>query len=71
MIKSKLSPDQCGPVGWLLFHKVKGHQFNSWSGHMPGLQVGPSWGAYERQLIDVSVSHQCFLFLFLLHLLSL
>ena len=32
-------PDWCGSVGWTLSHKAKGHQFNSQSGHMRGLQV--------------------------------
>ena len=35
----KASPDRCGSVGWVLSHKAKGHQFDSHSGHMPGL-----WG---------------------------
>ena len=38
MIKRNLSHDQCGSVGWALFCKAKGHQLDSWSGHMPGLQ---------------------------------
>ena len=29
-------PNWCGSVGWLLSSKPKGHQFDSWSEHMPG-----------------------------------
>ena len=31
--------DWCGSIGWVLSHKVKGHQLDSGSGHMPELQV--------------------------------
>ena len=31
--------DQCSSVGRVLSHKAKGRRFNSWSGHMAGLQV--------------------------------
>ena len=31
------NPSQCGSFGWALSHKLKGCQFNPWSGHMPGL----------------------------------
>ena len=34
-----LCPDWCGSVGWLSSHKLKGCLFNSWPGHMPGLEV--------------------------------
>ena len=39
-------PDVCGSVGWASSNKVKpkGCQFDSWSGHMPGLQV---WSLIE------------------------
>ena len=33
------SPDQCGSVGWLSFHKVKGHWFDFQSGHTAGVWV--------------------------------
>ena len=36
VIKISLGPDQCGSVCWASSRKVKGHRFNSWSGHMPG-----------------------------------
>ena len=32
-------PDWYGSGGWVLSHKVKGHQFDSQSGHMSRLQV--------------------------------
>ena len=35
----RAGPDQCGSVGWASSRKMKGHQFDSWSGHKPGLQV--------------------------------
>ena len=34
---SVFSPGWCGLVGWTLACKQKGHQFDSQSGHMPGL----------------------------------
>ena len=33
------SPGCCGSVGRAQSHKVKGHRFDSWSGHLPGLWV--------------------------------
>ena len=36
--------DRYGSVDWTLFHKAKGHWFNSQSGHMPRLWVGPLLG---------------------------
>ena len=35
----EFSPDCCGSVGWVSFHKAKGRWCDSWSGHMPGLQA--------------------------------
>ena len=43
------SPDQCGSVVWALSRKVKSHQFDSQSGHVPGLWARSSVGASERQ----------------------
>ena len=41
--------------------KKKVTEFISQSGHIPGLWVGfPAGGTYERQLVDVSLSHRCF-----------
>ena len=37
--KNLLRPDWYGSVGWMSSSKVKGHRFDSQSGHMPGLQV--------------------------------
>ena len=50
----KKNPDQCGSVGWASSHKAKGCQFNSRSGHRPGLWVQSPVGACEGQPIDVS-----------------
>ena len=52
-------PDWCGSVSWASSCKAKRRRFNAQSGqsgHVPGL----GWSAYERQPIDVSLSHQCF-----------
>ena len=47
-LKNCVGPGQCGLVGWSISHKLKGHMFDSQSGHMPGLQVqslvGSWWG---------------------------
>ena len=51
------SPDPCGSFGSASSHKVKGHQFNSWSGHMAGLQVQSLVGHVWRQPTDVSLPH--------------
>ena len=32
--KQMHNPDWCGSIGWMSYCKVKGHQVNSWSGHM-------------------------------------
>ena len=60
------SPDQCGSVGWVLFHKAKGHQFNSQLEHMSGFQV-QTWGCKWQ------ATHQCFslTLMFLFHSFSL
>ena len=39
------------------FHKVKGLQFNSWSRHMPGLQVQSPVGACARDHLSRFLSH--------------
>ena len=36
---SNVSLDWCDFLGWMSSHKAKGYQFDSLSGHMPGLQV--------------------------------
>ena len=44
-----------------LFHRMKGHWFDSWSGCIPMLPVRSLLGArMRRQQIDVFLSHQCF-----------
>ena len=48
--------DQCSSVGWAPSHKAKRCQFDSRSGHMPGLQAC----SQSRLLIDVSLTHRCF-----------
>ena len=56
MKKDLLSTDQCGSVDWASFCKVKGHWFDSQSGHTPGLQVQSPLGACMRkQPINVSL----------------
>ena len=45
----------CGSVDWVLACKSKGQWFDSWSGHMPGLQSrSPVGGAQE------TTTHWCF-----------
>ena len=39
--------------------RLKGHGFDSQSGHIPGLQVDPWTCTYEKAT-NVSLSHQCF-----------
>ena len=43
-IKNKMSPDRNGSVCCVSSCKAKSHQFDSQSGHMPGLRAGPSLG---------------------------
>ena len=50
-----LSPDWCGLVDWAKLHKVQDHQFNSQSGHMPGVWV--QWGLRERGSQLMFLSH--------------
>ena len=50
-------PYWCGSVGWVCSHKLKGHVFDSQSGHMPGCRPGPQLGTCERQPINVSLAH--------------
>ena len=49
-----------GSAGWASSLKVKGRRFYSWSfgAHAWVAGLVPSWGFSERQLIDVSLSHQ-------------
>ena len=50
-----LDPGWCGSVDWASACEPKGHQFNSQSGHMPGLQVRcPVGGMWE------ATTHCCF-----------
>ena len=39
ILKPSGCPNWCGLVGWVLSCKVKGHWFDSQSGHVPGLWV--------------------------------
>ena len=49
--RTKPSPGCYGSVDGAPACKLKGCWFDSWSGHMPGLQArsGPQWGACKRQ----------------------
>ena len=58
VIKSHLvsSPDGYGSVGWASSCKAKCHWFDSWLGHMPGLQPSLQLGSCVRgKPIDVSL----------------
>ena len=68
LIKKQLmsGPGWCGSVDWVLARDPKGLQFNSQSGHMPGLQarspVGGVWEATNQCLSHVDVSLPLFAF---------
>ena len=47
-LKCRGSPHSWGSVGWALFCKARGHWFDSWSGHMPGLWVWSLVGVHTR-----------------------
>ena len=47
-IKKETSPDWCGSVGQSRSHKLKGHWFDSWSWHMPGLWVQSLVGVHMK-----------------------
>ena len=54
--KAELPPTGVAELVGGVFCKAKGYQFDSWSGHMPGLQIWSLVGVYERQPINVSLS---------------
>ena len=55
-LKMHPSPGWCGSVDWAPACEQKGHQFDSQSGHMPGLQArSPVGGAREAPHADVSL----------------
>ena len=54
---SSSSPGRCGSVGWSVFHKEKGLQFDSQSGHMPGLQIQSPVRARARDTQSMFLSH--------------
>ena len=41
-------PDWCSSADWVSSQKAKGHWFNSWSAHMPGLQAPSPAGVHMR-----------------------
>ena len=59
-LESFFSPGWCSSVDWVPACKPKGHQFYSWSGHMPGLQarspVEGVWEATTHWCISLSFS---------------
>ena len=56
-ISTKVSPGWCGSVDWELTCKPKGHQFNSRSGYVPGLQARLSRGiSYASSFLSLSGS---------------
>ena len=54
-------PWPSGSVGWSIFPVCR-KDMGSFPGQDTCIGCGfvPSWGTYERQLINVSLSHQCF-----------
>ena len=56
-----MNPDWCGSAGWSAIPQSKGSRVR-FPGRAHAWVAGsvPSWGAYERPLIDVCLSHLCF-----------
>ena len=50
-------PGRCGSVDWALPCNAKGHPFDSWSEHMPGLRVCSLVGAHTRDNRSMFLSH--------------
>ena len=44
----RIDPDWCGSVVWAPAWESKGRQFNSQSGHMPGLQARSLFGSMQE-----------------------
>ena len=49
----------CGSVGWVLACELKGHQFNSQLGHMPGMQVSSPTGGVWEATNQFSLTYWC------------
>ena len=56
-IDPNCAPSQCGPIGWASSHKPKGHWFDSLVRAQAWLAGLVPWSMYEKQPIDVSLSH--------------
>ena len=54
-LKNGLSPGWCGSVDWVLAYELKGQQFDSKSGHMPGWRARSLVGAFWE-----ATTHRCF-----------
>ena len=53
--RKKIISGWCGSVNWALAWELKGCQFNSQPGHMPGFQVGSLvWGMWEATHLSIS-----------------
>ena len=48
VLRMRWSPDRCDSIGWASNCKLKGHQCDSLSGHMPRLQAQSLVGACAR-----------------------
>ena len=59
--KIQQQPCWCGSVGWVLYRKIKGHQFGSQSGHTPGVQAKPPLGSTQEETISVPLPLSPFL----------
>ena len=57
LLNSQTLLNRCGLVGWVLSCKVKGHQFDSQSEHMLGLQVGSLVGVCMEGNQSMFLSH--------------
>ena len=59
--RATFCPDWSGSVGWVSSCKLKGHWFNSCSGHVPGSWASLRLEGGERgKPVDVSLTHRYF-----------
>ena len=57
----KIFPGWCGSVDWVLACEQKGHWFDSWLGHMPGLWARfPDGSVVSRTSMFLSLSFSLF-----------
>ena len=62
--RTRCSVGWCGSGDWALACTQKGHWFDSWLGHVPGLWARSPGGSRQTQPIDDFLTHQCSFFFF-------